>query len=131
MEGSIVEPAIREITFAMVCPSEEKRSVTIRIGVPYELDEDAACPITMEGLYSRLSDIRGVDTFQAVALACRFVQRTLQLWMEKGYAFRYPGTDTILVPDDAWVRQFESDAQNECALRQARRNTQEQIDGNR
>lgn len=77
----------------------EEREIHIKIGRPYEVSKgEAACPLAIDGLYGRLPDIRGVDTFQALGLAMKFVQLTLKAWEKKGAVFlisedgkEYPG----------------------------------------
>ena len=48
----------------------ERVRVTLRIGKPYRAsDVDWACPVEAEGLFDRLADIHGIDSFQALVLA--------------------------------------------------------------
>jgi hypothetical protein len=71
----------------MVCmkPSGEKFLVTIRVGKPYQLsDIEWACPVEAEGLYGKLVDIHGVDSFQSLILAIRMLCQLLKSFIENG-----------------------------------------------
>jgi hypothetical protein len=60
--------------------SGEERDLLIQIGKPYNTgnEEDAACPVVMDGLFGRLADIHGVDAMDAIRLAIKLVEETLQ-----------------------------------------------------
>lgn len=61
------------------------KDVRIRIGRPYQVSEnEGACPVEMDGLYPNISDIHGVDTFQALALAVDFVRKIMKNLKDKG-----------------------------------------------
>ena len=74
-----------------ISPSGEKISITVKVGRPYV---DGAgiwrCPVTVEPLYSRLSDIAGSDSFQAVLLACSLAIDLLQDFKDKGGSLTHP-----------------------------------------
>jgi len=79
---------IAETSMIMRDKDGKKREIHIKIGRPYRVSHgEAACPLTIDGLYGKLSDIRGVDTFQALSLAMKMVQLTLKAWEEKGAVF--------------------------------------------
>ena len=76
---------------ALVCvkPSGERVTVTLRIGKPYRAsDVDWACPVEAEGLHSNLSDMHGVDSFQALILAQRLLLQLAMGVVEDGGSFR-------------------------------------------
>lgn len=63
----------------------ERRPVTIRIGQPYETgEEDWACPLSLEGLYERLFDACGIDSFQALMLAQNLIKSLLNAVVRDG-----------------------------------------------
>lgn len=87
---------IAETTIAIRSPGGETKPIHIAIGRPYRIsDEQAACPISMRGLYPKLPDLRGVDTFQALAIALQFVRQTIEAWEKKGHTFHFPEGDRL------------------------------------
>jgi hypothetical protein len=69
----------------------ERRSLTIRVGMPYRKSEnDFRCPTEYEGLYNKVVDISGVDEIQALSLACNV---DLMLKDHKKYRFYWPNGD--------------------------------------
>jgi hypothetical protein len=59
--------------------------VTIRIGAPYRVDDvQWSCPVALEGLYERLADISGVDSFQCLMLAQKVIRTLLEGVVEEG-----------------------------------------------
>lgn len=65
--------------------SGERVAVTARIGRPHA-DRDAAwaCPVELSPLYQDLEDIRGIDSFHAMWLACSFVLKLLSHFRDAG-----------------------------------------------
>jgi hypothetical protein len=63
----------------------ERVLVTLRIGKPYPAsDVDWACSAEAEGLFDRLADMHGVDSFQALILAQGLLRNLLSAEIEKG-----------------------------------------------
>lgn len=63
----------------------ERQRISLRIGLPYKSsDVDWACPVEAEGLYKKLSDIHGVDSFQALMLTIGFLKKLLDGFVEDG-----------------------------------------------
>ena len=63
--------------------------IEIRIGQPYRAsDVDWACPVAVDGLFSRLADQHGVDSFQALMLAQNLVRTLLSSFVEDGGVLR-------------------------------------------
>jgi hypothetical protein len=59
--------------------------ITIRIGKPYKVDDvQWSCPVQLEGMYKKLSDQSGVDSFQALMLAQNLVRCLLNSFIEEG-----------------------------------------------
>ena len=80
-----------------VKPGGERTTVTLCIGSPYQAsDVDWACPVRLEGLHSRLSDIHGVDSFQALMLARRFLLQLMTGVIEAGGSFRNLEDDSVV-----------------------------------
>ena len=79
---------IAETTLIMCDIDGGRREIHIKIGTPYKIPGgDAACPLSMDGLYGKLHDIYGIDTFQALVLAVKFVRLTLRALEKKGATF--------------------------------------------
>ena len=67
--------------------------VTIRIGKPYRAsDVDWACPVEAEGLFDRLADIHGIDSFQALVLAQGLLRTLMRGEIEGGSTFWWADT---------------------------------------
>jgi hypothetical protein len=63
----------------------EKFPITIRIGEPYEHNMGSwACPTALDGLHSKLADIHGVDSFQALMLGISLIKNLLVSFEEEG-----------------------------------------------
>jgi hypothetical protein len=82
--------------FELVCvrSSGERVPVTVEIGRPYEVrDGDGAdfarCPVMTHGLFEKHADISGEDTFQALTLAIRHVDRILTDFVHEGGTILY------------------------------------------
>jgi hypothetical protein len=64
-------------------------SIDVHIGRPYEISPDEwACPVQLLGLYSKLSDQHGVDSFQALMLAQNQARSLLTAFIEDGGTLR-------------------------------------------
>jgi hypothetical protein len=75
-------------------PSGEKLLITLRLGAPYQSsDVDWACPVEAEGLYTKLVDIHGIDSFQALMLAISLLKGLLGGFVEKGGKLLWPDGD--------------------------------------
>ncbi len=71
---------IAERMLHLMDPSSGTRTpVTIRIAAPVPMpgSEAFGCTVEMEGLIDDILPIQGIDSFQAVELACRFVHTYL------------------------------------------------------
>ena len=89
--------AIAQRELMCVKPSGERTAVTVRIGVPYPAsDVDWACPVELEGLHPRLSDIHGVDSFQALMLAQALLCRLMLQVVDEGGSFRNIEDDSVV-----------------------------------
>ena len=91
MPGSVPSPppyiASREL-FAEDA-SRGQFSIRVCVGHPYQVSTDEwACPVALEGLYSRLSDQHGVDAFQSLMLAQRLARTLLLGFVEDGGTLR-------------------------------------------
>lgn len=78
--------------------------LTIAIGAPYEVSEgEWACPASMDGLH-RLRDMHGVDSWQAMQLACQLIGQLLVYFVEAGGRLFWPDTREQLAPEELFPR---------------------------
>ena len=85
----------------------ERIRVTLRIGKPYRSsDVDWACPVEADGLFGRLVDIHGVDSFQALILAQGLLRNLLRHEAEDGSIFWWADTHERLDIDEMFGREF-------------------------
>jgi hypothetical protein len=95
---------IADTKILMKSPNGDSKSIHVKIGLPYLLSHDeAACPISMTGLYPKIQDIHGIDTLQALALAFEFIRITIRKWEEKGFTFEFPQGGKL--PPEIWFGQ--------------------------
>ena len=95
---------IAEMKIQMKSPEGNSRPISVQIGRPYSISPDeSACPISMVGLYPKIRDICGIDTFQSLALALEFVRITIRKWEEKGFKFEFPHGGTL--PSEIWFER--------------------------
>jgi hypothetical protein len=60
-------------------------TLMLKIGKPYAVDsEEWVCPAGVIGLYTKLQDIRGIDSFQALLQAIKYLRKLLDYFIEDG-----------------------------------------------
>src|SRR4051794_24140849 len=68
-----------------VHPSKGEVALRVVIGLPNQIETDEwACPVAVEGLYEKLRDQHGADSFQALMLAQNLARTLLSDFVEKG-----------------------------------------------
>jgi len=86
-------------------PKKGHFHVVIRIGRPYQVsDVEWACPVVIEGLHSRLPDIHGIDSFQALMLALNLVRSLLEGFVEEGGKLSWPESGEEVSVDSLFHR---------------------------
>lgn len=93
-----------------VYPDGTRIPVTIAIGRPQLSGTEAICPVLLDGVSvigEKVRPVRGEDTFQALALAMRFVRNMLAVEEERGIRFMLDGDDE---PFDWRTCWFSEDA---------------------
>ena len=66
-------------------------TLTLSIGHPYEVSPDEwVCPLTMDGLYERLRDQHGVDSWQSLQLAYQLIAQLVGGFIEDGGTLLWP-----------------------------------------
>ncbi|MGD0948829.1 MAG: hypothetical protein ABSA52_15565 [Candidatus Binatia bacterium] len=77
--------------FWCIRPNGDRVLVTAEIGRLYDSGAgDWACPVTLRGLYDRLTDIHGVDSLQALCLAASLVRKLLTSFVDDGGRVLHP-----------------------------------------
>ena len=68
-----------------VTPEGKELTITVRIGRPVQGEHGVwSCPVEMAPIYGELADIRGVDSFHALWLACSLVLKLLGHFKDAG-----------------------------------------------
>jgi len=81
--------------------------VILRIGRPYRAsDVDWACPVEAQGLFERLADIHGVDSFQALVLAQGLLRNLLRAEVDDGSTFWWADTHEELNIEEMFGRDI-------------------------
>ena len=77
--------AIASCRLLAVDPAGREFELTIAVGQPYEVSADEwACPVRLDGLYERLHDAHGADSWQALKLALQLIARLLGGFIQDG-----------------------------------------------
>lgn len=59
--------------------------ISLGIGKPYPISADEwACAVRVQGLHDQLSDMHGIDSWQALQLACQLAAQLLESFVENG-----------------------------------------------
>ena len=76
---------IAERDLAGIGPEGTKFQITLKIGRPYMVEsEDWACAVGAIGLYKRMREVHGNDSFQALMRAIKMARRLLEYFIEDG-----------------------------------------------
>ena len=78
-------PWIAERTIYAVAGDGRSLEIQLGIGTPYEVtEEEWACPVRVDGLHDKLSEMHGVDSWQALQLSCQLAARLLEGFVQDG-----------------------------------------------
>jgi hypothetical protein len=84
-------PTIADRTLVAIRPDGSEVLVTLAIGQPYRVSEDEwACPVALDGLYPRLVDQHGIDSWQAMQLAYQLLANLLSSFIRDGGRLLWP-----------------------------------------
>lgn len=93
--GNCMIDSIASRTMIGIKPSGEEIEIQLNLGKPYQVDDVSwACPIEIIGLYQKLSDVQGVDSYQALSLAQSLARGLLISFIEKGGKLLWPDDRT-------------------------------------
>jgi hypothetical protein len=95
------EVYIASRTLLAVDPSGRESSLTLGIGQPYEVSrEEWACPVCLNGLYERLCDPHGIDSWQSMQLANALIAELLGHFLQNGGTPLWPeGREAVALAD--------------------------------
>jgi hypothetical protein len=80
-----VAEIIAERRIFAISAKSEKLMLHIAVGQPYQVDDVSwACPVSIEGLYAKLHDAVGTDSWQALGLAIGLARQLLGYFLEDG-----------------------------------------------
>jgi len=80
-----VNEVIAEKEIFSVSAKGEKKRLRVVVGRPYRVgDVSWACPVQLEGLFNKLHDAVGVDSWQALGLTVGLVRQLLGYYVEDG-----------------------------------------------
>ena len=78
-------PTVASISIGAISPKSEAFTIELEIGTPYQCEPgEWACPVALTGLYDRLAEARGVESFQALCMAISLAQDLLRGFRDKG-----------------------------------------------
>jgi len=84
-ESSVDTPIAASRKLWAECSKRGAFELEVQLGVPYQVsDSEWACAVGLPGLYERLRDMHGVDSWQALMLARRLAQTLLSGFVEDG-----------------------------------------------
>jgi hypothetical protein len=83
------QPALAALKVVAITASGDRVTLNARIGAPYSHPEGGfACPVEIAPLYAELEDVRGVDSFHAVWLACSLILKLFSHFKAQGGQLR-------------------------------------------
>lgn len=72
-------------------PDGSCRMIQLRIGRPYpDPKGDWSCPVAVDGWHGEFRPIHGIDSWQALLLALRFLEGLLAAEVERGLVLHWP-----------------------------------------
>jgi hypothetical protein len=81
----VVKDPVASLEVLAVTAEGKELKLAVRIGQPYlEKEGSWACPVEVSPIYGELADIRGVDSFHALWLACSLVLKLLENFKSAG-----------------------------------------------
>jgi hypothetical protein len=96
-----MDEVIAEREIFSISPKGEKEVLRVVIGKPYRVDDESwACSVRVVGLHKKLSDVVGIDSWQALGLAIALVRQLLGYYVENGAElFWEEGGERIMLAD--------------------------------
>ena len=80
----MVKDPVASLDVVAITPEGRQVSLAVRIGKPARAESGYACPVEISPIYGELADIRGVDSFHALWLACSLVLKLLESFKSSG-----------------------------------------------
>ena len=81
----MVKEPVASLEVVAVTAEGKQITLSIRIGRPHAVEGGGwDCPVEMSPIYGELADIRGVDSFHSLWLACSLVLKLLESFKASG-----------------------------------------------
>lgn len=81
----VMKDPVASLQVVAVTPEAKQLTICVRIGRPRQHDDGTwACAVEMAPIYGELADIKGVDSFHALWLACSLVLKLLGHFKSQG-----------------------------------------------
>lgn len=97
---------VASLEVVALAASGERLTLIAQIGKAYRNDDGSwSCPVTMAPIYPKLEDIRGIDSFHAIWLACSLVLKLLEHFKAGGGKLVY--SDGSEFPLEAYLRGLD------------------------
>ena len=81
----MVKDPVASLEVVAVTAEGKQITLSIRIGRPHQVEGgDWDCPVEMLPIHGELADIRGVDSFHSLWLACSLVLKLLESFRSSG-----------------------------------------------
>jgi hypothetical protein len=78
-------PTVASLVIDAVSSDGKAFVIELEIGTPYQRETgEWACPVALRGLYERLAEARGVDSFQSLCMAISLAQDLLRSFRDNG-----------------------------------------------
>lgn len=97
----MAQEIIAERDLIGINPGGSRFTIMLKIGKPYAVENlEWACPVGAIGLYQRLRDIHGSDSFQALMRAIEFLRQLLEYFIDDGGSILSVDDETpVEIPD--------------------------------
>jgi hypothetical protein len=78
-------PTVARTSIDAISPEGGAFTIDLEVGTPYQRETgEWACPVALHGLYDRLAEACGENSFQALCMAISLAQDLLQSFRDKG-----------------------------------------------
>jgi hypothetical protein len=111
---AIPEGVTAELDVIFIDPTGNRARGRIYIGKPYlETNNTWRCPVGMDGMYTSLPDMAGVNSFHAMCLALKTIQSLSKHFLDEGGAIYQINFESGKAEEepfayDSYFRVFES-----------------------
>ena len=98
-----MEEIIAERDLIGINPDGSRFKIMLKIGKPHTVDGGWACSAGAIGLYTRLREIRGEDSFQTLLQAVKFLKQLIEYFIDDGGSLLLPDEETPVKISDIFI----------------------------